>query len=247
MSPELPHVVPYEDAIRSDDGLLRLKAHTLGAVSAMVPNSVAGLIGVTRRQTIEGAVARGSDPSIADVRERFLLDRYVEDPFASKHVVDSGATVLGLDDLDDRAVGYRWHLKTLGLGDRVTMYLRSAGTIVAVIALGRSLEQRRFTHDEALGLRRIQPLIERAYLCGVEPRADSARTVLLRAGLSARETDIAELVGRAATNADIARSLHLSEATVKSHLTRIFAKTGVRTRTQLALLVGEQLTTAIDG
>ena len=41
------------------------------------------------------------------------------------------------------------------------------------------------------------------------------------------------------TNAQVARTLFVSTATVKTHLARIFDKLGVSTRVQLALLVNE--------
>ena len=41
-----------------------------------------------------------------------------------------------------------------------------------------------------------------------------------------------------ATNAEIARSLHLTQTTVKTHLTRIYGKLGIRSRTQLAIVLG---------
>jgi DNA-binding NarL/FixJ family response regulator len=72
----------------------------------------------------------------------------------------------------------------------------------------------------------------------VAPIADGMRDVLRDSGLSAREADVAELVGRGATNLEIARTLHVSEATVKTHLSHIYAKVGVNSRTQLAILVG---------
>jgi DNA-binding NarL/FixJ family response regulator len=49
--------------------------------------------------------------------------------------------------------------------------------------------------------------------------------------LSARETEVLRLVGRGLTNADIGRELFISEATVKTHLLRIFNKLGVTDRT----------------
>jgi len=49
--------------------------------------------------------------------------------------------------------------------------------------------------------------------------------------LSAREREILTLVARGASNKEIARTLHLSEATVKSHLLHLFAKLGVSDRT----------------
>jgi DNA-binding NarL/FixJ family response regulator len=49
--------------------------------------------------------------------------------------------------------------------------------------------------------------------------------------LSARETEVLRLVARGLTNADIGRQLFISEATVKTHLLRMFAKLDVADRT----------------
>ena len=49
--------------------------------------------------------------------------------------------------------------------------------------------------------------------------------------LTARELEVLELVARGATNRDVGRALHVSEATVKSHLVHAFAKLGVNDRT----------------
>ena len=49
--------------------------------------------------------------------------------------------------------------------------------------------------------------------------------------LSARETEVLALVSRGLTNAAIGRALFVSEATVKTHLTRACAKLGVAGRT----------------
>lgn len=52
-----------------------------------------------------------------------------------------------------------------------------------------------------------------------------------REALSARELEVLTLVARGASNKEIARALHLSEATVKSHLLHLFAKLDVSDRT----------------
>jgi DNA-binding NarL/FixJ family response regulator len=49
--------------------------------------------------------------------------------------------------------------------------------------------------------------------------------------LSAREVEVLRLVAKGLTNADIGRSLHISEATVKTHLLRTFGKLDVSDRT----------------
>jgi len=54
-----------------------------------------------------------------------------------------------------------------------------------------------------------------------------------RYGLSAREAQVAELVLHGYRNNDIAAALGITAATTKKHLTRIFDKVGVDTRSQL--------------
>jgi DNA-binding NarL/FixJ family response regulator len=49
--------------------------------------------------------------------------------------------------------------------------------------------------------------------------------------LSAREIEVLRLVAEGRTNADIGRALHISEATVKTHLLRVFGKLEVSDRT----------------
>lgn len=49
--------------------------------------------------------------------------------------------------------------------------------------------------------------------------------------LSARETEVLRLVADGASNGDIAARLHISDATVKSHLVHVYTKLGVSSRT----------------
>jgi DNA-binding NarL/FixJ family response regulator len=68
-------------------------------------------------------------------------------------------------------------------------------------------------------------------------RADEARRQL--ASLTGREDEVIRAVGRGLSNADIARELQMSEATVKAHVSRSLAKLGLTNRVQAAILVFE--------
>lgn len=56
-------------------------------------------------------------------------------------------------------------------------------------------------------------------------------------GLSERERAVALCVARGESNKDIVRNLNMAERTIKSHLTSVFEKLGVRDRLQLAVLL----------
>jgi DNA-binding NarL/FixJ family response regulator len=51
-------------------------------------------------------------------------------------------------------------------------------------------------------------------------------------GLTARETEVLVLIAEGLTNQEIARKLHVSTATVKTHINNLFAKTGLKDRAQ---------------
>lgn len=72
--------------------------------------------------------------------------------------------------------------------------------------------------------------------------ADDGRNVRRRDALEAaaqltdREREVLVEIGHGCTNAEIADVLHLSEATVKSHVTHLFQKLGCSNRVQLTIV-----------
>ncbi len=83
----------------------------------------------------------------------------------------------------------------------------------------------------------LSPKVTRRLMDRVTTQAGSyerARTAL--SVLSPRERDVVLAVARGRTNAEIARDLHMSVATVKAHITHILTKLAVTNRTQIALL-----------
>jgi DNA-binding NarL/FixJ family response regulator len=79
----------------------------------------------------------------------------------------------------------------------------------------------------------IQSYVDRA----ATPRRAEARSRL--AELSEREVDVLKLVGRGESNAEIGRQLFVSEATVKTYVSRLLAKLELANRTQAAILAHE--------
>jgi DNA-binding NarL/FixJ family response regulator len=66
-------------------------------------------------------------------------------------------------------------------------------------------------------------------------RHTPARAAALPDDLTERETEVLTLIAEGLTNAEIAERLFVAETTVKTHVNRIFAKTGSRDRAQAAV------------
>ncbi|MGW1125765.1 MULTISPECIES: response regulator [unclassified Streptomyces] len=92
--------------------------------------------------------------------------------------------------------------------------------------------------DPVLSPAVTRQLMARAAGSGQEERVDRAARARERIALLAdREREVAVAVGRGRSNAEIAATLYLSVATVKTQVSRILAKFGFNNRVQIALLV----------
>jgi DNA-binding NarL/FixJ family response regulator len=86
----------------------------------------------------------------------------------------------------------------------------------------------------------LAPAITRRLIEGFVRRpAPSARAPTELSGLTERELDVLKLVARGLSNVEIASSLFVSEATVKTHVTHILAKLSLRDRVQAVVLAYE--------
>jgi DNA-binding NarL/FixJ family response regulator len=91
----------------------------------------------------------------------------------------------------------------------------------------------------AAGTPVLSPAVTRRLIARVaETDTDTRRAAAARrlSVLNAREHEVAVAVGRGLSNAEIARSLHLSVPTVKTHVSSILSKLELNNRVQVALL-----------
>lgn len=89
--------------------------------------------------------------------------------------------------------------------------------------------------DPMLSATATRTLIDRLRRHDPDDRRTVARARL--AELTDREQEVALAVGQGLSNAEVARSLHLSIPTVKAHVSRVFEKLGATNRVQVAICV----------
>ena len=93
---------------------------------------------------------------------------------------------------------------------------------------------RRALEAAAAGQSLLDPAVQAVLLDaargGAKPAAAPARD--LPDGLTGREAEVLTLMANGRSNREIADHLYVAEATVKTHVNRIFAKTGSRDRAQ---------------
>ncbi|MFL1999208.1 response regulator transcription factor [Microbacterium sp. A1-JK] len=94
-------------------------------------------------------------------------------------------------------------------------------------------------HRVARGESILSPSVTAQLIAAVSSGSDDRRThaVALLGRLTDRERAVAVAVGRGLSNAEIAASLYMGVATVKTHIGRLFAKLEATNRVQIARIV----------
>jgi DNA-binding NarL/FixJ family response regulator len=105
---------------------------------------------------------------------------------------------------------------------------------------------RRALEAAAAGQTVLDPAVRSALIqaaqAGAQTRtaADPTRPRPLPDGLTEREAEVLVLIAQGKSNSEIASDLYVAEATVKTHVNRIFAKTHSRDRAQAAAYAQRQ-------
>jgi len=91
----------------------------------------------------------------------------------------------------------------------------------------------RAVHAAAAGQALLDPVVQSRLVAAAGAAARPAPPAgPLPDELTPREAEVLTLIARGLSNAEIAATLFVSEATVKSHINHLFAKTGARDRAQ---------------
>jgi DNA-binding CsgD family transcriptional regulator len=222
-----------------------------------------GLVEFWRGQTVEAlehfAAAEAFNSGIRDPTMNWFYGEYAEALIQTGRI-DDATELLNRWEEDARRVGRVWALARVTRG-RALVSAACGDVAEAQALLERAVETYAEVEDPfgrarallSLGIVRrrarqkraardaIQAAVEAFEEMGAAGWATTARGELGRiggrtreVGLSPAERRVAELVSEGRTNREVAATLVLGERTVETHLTHIYAKLGVRSRTELA-------------
>lgn len=123
--------------------------------------------------------------------------------------------------------GDDWAVRALEMGAR--------GLLAKSASADELLKAIRVVHEGQIWTRRdvVAQIVQKVVTFAA---AADAEKKFLAQSLSGREQQVVQQTARGLSNDEIAERLHISEATVKAHLSRIFHKLGVRDRGQLVAL-----------
>ncbi|MFJ5233661.1 response regulator [Kitasatospora sp. NPDC088391] len=173
-------------------------------------------------EAVRLALALRPDVVLMDVRMPRL-----DGVSATRQVVAAGAAqvlVLTTFDLD----AYVWGALRAGAAGFLLKDLEADALVEAVRTVARG--------DGALAPSVTRRLIS-SFARTAPPLAAPAGDAL--AALTPKEREVLGCLGAGLANAEIAARLHTAEATTKTHVSRILAKLGLRSRVQAAILAQE--------
>jgi len=134
--------------------------------------------------------------------------------------------------LCDAAVGARVVVLTTYADDDSIIGALSAGAVGYLTKDATRDDIRRALEAAAAGQSVLDPAVQASLLKAAT--ASPGRPVTLPDGLTDREAEVLALIAQGRSNTEIAKQLYVAEATVKTHVNRIFAKSHSRDRAQAA-------------
>jgi DNA-binding NarL/FixJ family response regulator len=168
-------------------------------------------------------VAKTGDPETAlALLEERRPDLFVVEP-------DNPATPSGNSALLKRAAETLPEAKIVVLSSQ-----DDAESIQAALALGATAYVVKTSHPDDLAAAVRQAFTHSVYFASAGAPSAPGSQEALSAGLTRRELEILRLVAEGRSNAQLARTLWVTEQTVKFHLSNIYRKLNVSNRTEAA-------------
>jgi DNA-binding CsgD family transcriptional regulator len=210
-----------------ESGIAAVEA--LGSVGRPVDERIAAW----RANAVEVLLAAGREADAAALADE--LRALASGPGSTALLrTDAARAAAALLDLDAAEAGLSEPPEDVG------PYPRARLELAAGRAWRNRGERRRAAEVLRVAAQRLEPLGARPWLdrvarevsaLGLQPRRGAARR---GSDLTPQEQAVAHLVARGLTNREVAAELVVSAKTVEHHLSRIYAKVGVRSRTELA-------------
>lgn len=246
------HPLDHRDAIRARDPLTRLGGLTLEFVGKVVsaPMSVFLVADADRNCSlaeIKVDPVLTADPAALEQEFGNAITATV--PMLTIPLGTGPYLLLDRSTLDKRfGFGETEFANTFmaawGLDSLLVLAMRDPQTETScVIGLYRQTGEPDFNEREKGFLRQIAPLLAQSWSCAT--RAPEPGDGILAGPMASevdcevltrRELEIARMAAAGARNDEIARSLHITVGTVKTHVRSIYAKLGVDSRVRLSLV-----------
>jgi DNA-binding NarL/FixJ family response regulator len=143
--------------------------------------------------------------------------------------------VTATSTIRERHPGVKVVVLTTYADDESIMAALSAGATGYLTKDATKNDIRTALEAAAAGQAVLDPVVQATLLEAAKSRpAAVTRPGPLPDGLTEREAEVLALIGEGLSNTEIAERLYVAEATVKTHVNRIFAKTHSRDRAQAA-------------
>lgn len=229
------NVVPVAEAHDSADRLTRLGSECLELVCDLVDADAGGWSRLDRHGVPTGLIAyprRSTIDEMVHDHGEYFHQWLKADPLVASAGPAVEVTATALMKSEAAATPHR-----LGAPYRAVLHFTHIGRPVAGMWVVRGSDLGEFDSNELRTLWRLQEFVQRQLDEVLAERGFRSIDALdmSESELTEREVEVARLAATGATNVEIARTLMVSVATVKTHLYRVFTKLDIRSRTELAV------------